>query len=83
MSRKLSRDVKLFAITKAANEHLQHGDFDAAIVMAWSAFESALYYFIADTQAPISAKPESRQTAWQLLSNLYSLGYISDEILIW
>ena len=62
---------------RATTELLENGHLDAATVMAWTALEFTLYYFVADTQAPIPADPQARQTVWQLLSNLYSLGYIS------
>lgn len=63
--------------TNAATELLRNGEVDAATIMAWSALESVLPYFASDTQAPIPAGPQAGQSAWQLLSNLYSLGYIS------
>jgi hypothetical protein len=62
---------------RAATELLENGHLDAATVMAWTALEVALYCFVVDTQAPIPSGPQARQTVWQLLSNLYSLGYIS------
>ena len=58
---------------------LRSGHARAAVATAWSALEGALIYYAAESQAPLPAgtRPAPQQ-AWTLLSQLYSLGYISD-----
>jgi len=58
---------------------LQSGHARAAVTTAWSALEGALIYYVAESLAslPDGQRPAPQQ-AWQLLSQLNSLGYISD-----
>jgi hypothetical protein len=58
---------------------LRSGYARAAVATAWSALEGALIYYAAESRAPLptTGRPTPQQ-AWSLLSQLYSLGYISD-----
>jgi hypothetical protein len=47
--------------------------FTAAVLVSWAALEGAVVYFASDKD---DVRPWS--TPWQLLSDLYSLGYVSD-----
>src|SRR6266496_520073 len=47
--------------------------FAAAVLIAWAALEGAVVYFASDKD---DVQPWT--TPWQLLSDLYSLGYVSD-----
>lgn len=58
---------------------LRSGHARAAVVTAWSALEGALPYYASDSRAPLPAGERyTPRQAWPLLSQLYSLGYISD-----
>lgn len=52
---------------------ISFGAFTAAGLVAWAALEGAVVYFASDKD---DVQPWS--TPWQLLSDLYSLGYVSD-----
>jgi hypothetical protein len=52
---------------------MSFGAFTAAVLVAWAALEGAVVYFASDKD---DVEPWS--TPWQLLSGLYSLGYVSD-----
>jgi hypothetical protein len=58
---------------------LKTGHITSAVVIAWTALEGALVYYAAESQAPMSAEVRTPPNAWQLLSQLYSLGYISED----
>jgi hypothetical protein len=58
---------------------LRSGHARAAVATAWSALEGALIYYAAESRAPLPpGERPAPQQAWSLLSQLYSLGYISD-----
>jgi hypothetical protein len=52
---------------------IDSGAFTAAVLVAWAALEGAVVYFASDKD---DVQPWN--TPWQLLSDLYSLGYVSD-----
>lgn len=62
-----------------AAELLRIGHTAAAAVIAWTALEGAIDYFIEDTQAPVGDASGHVRNAWSLLSQLYSLGYINEQ----
>jgi hypothetical protein len=63
-----------------AAELLRAGHPRAAVATAWSALEGALVYYAAESGAPLpEGERPSPQQAWALLSQLNSLGYITDD----
>jgi hypothetical protein len=55
------------------------GHARAAVATVWSALEGALIYYAAESQAPLpEGERPAPQQAWSLLSQLNSLGYVSD-----
>lgn len=73
-----ARDLIREYVAEAATL-LRSGHSKAAVATAWSALEGALIYYAAESRAslPPGERPAPQQ-AWSLLSQLYSLGYISD-----
>ena len=61
------------AYLNEATRLLNFGAFTAAALLAWAALEGAVVYFASDKD---DVQPWT--TPWQLLSDLYSLGYVSD-----
>jgi len=58
---------------------LASGQVRAAFLIAWSALEGALLHYAADSRAPLpDGEPLAPRQAWPLVSQLYSIGYITD-----
>ena len=66
-------------VARNAQTLLAAGQFAAAAVIAWAAVEGALERYAADAQAPVEEATDRAPMPWQLLSRLYSLGYIGEQ----
>jgi hypothetical protein len=72
-----SRD-KVRAYARDALELLGAGHAIGAVATAWAAVEAALVHYVADLQISIPPEIERKRMAWQIITYLDSLGYISE-----
>jgi hypothetical protein len=69
---------RVLTYVERARKILEIGEFDAAAITAWAALEGAAELYVAGTGVAIAAQAEQRVTTWQVISQLYSLGYVSE-----
>lgn len=66
-------------VARNAQTLLTAGQYSAAAVIAWAAVEGALERYAVDIQAPVAEETDRAPMPWQLLSRLYSLGYVGEK----